>query len=271
MRGLLVFLALTVAALAAVVFHQHGRLTSVDEQLRLVRDQQKSIDLAEQSAVQAVQAAASAALSGTLATIRQQLDQASAQASNKAIAEFEKRLRDTQAAIATKQAELAQTDRALSRRPELVELDELARAYGPQGYQQSIEFPTAKGTIWFSGRDVSLAFVPSTKQLASIRIGRKATSENAELIRAWLSQAADAKVTLGYRQVERKSRPADYGEYIETEYRKGDMYFRTYFQYERVQGTYGRHSMQYTYYVETGSISRRERHFLEQYNRKLGS
>jgi hypothetical protein len=52
---------------------------------------------------------------------------------------------------------------------------------------------------------------------------------------------------------------------------KGDMYFKTYFQYERVQGTYGRHSLQYTYYVEIGSEVRKARYELEQYNQKLGS
>jgi hypothetical protein len=51
----------------------------------------------------------------------------------------------------------------------------------------------------------------------------------------------------------------------------GDMYFKTYFQFERILETYGRHSMQYTYYVEIGSKQRREQFQLEQYARKLGT
>lgn len=275
MRALVFVLTIVVAALAVLGISQHAQLASIEEHLKLISDKQASAAKAEESAVRSIQAAATAALDDTGASLRQQLAQISTQLSDKAAAQLEQRLRDTQVALSTKQSQLTQTERALAGLPELVELDELGRVYGQQassqGYQQSIEFPTAKGSIWFSGRDVTLAYVPSTKQLAHVRIGKKATSENAELIRAWLSQATDAKVRLGYQQVDRKSRPADYGEYTETEYRKGDMYFRTYFQYERVQGTYGRHSMQYTYYVETGSMSRRDRYNLEQYNRKLGS
>lgn len=229
----------------------------------------------EKAAVQSIQTAASSAQTETTASLHRQLEQAAAQVIERAVAQLEQRLRAVDSNLSTKQNQLAQTERALAQLPELVELDELAKTYGQQpssqGSQQRIEFPTPKGSIWFSDRDMTLAYVPSTKQLAFLRIGRKASSENVELIRAWLSQATDAKVTLGYRQIDRKTRPSDYGEYNEAEYRKGDMYFRTYFQFERVQGTYGRFSMQYTYYVETGSISRRNRHFLEQYNRKLGS
>jgi hypothetical protein len=75
---------------------------------------------------------------------------------------------------------------------------------------------------------------------------------------------------LGYVQQYRRTKPSDYGESTETRYTKGDMYFKTFMQYQRVQGTYGRHSLQYTYYVETGSDARRKEYELEQYNKKLG-
>lgn len=52
---------------------------------------------------------------------------------------------------------------------------------------------------------------------------------------------------LGYVRQYRRTKPSDYGEYTEALYTKGDMYFKTFVQYQRVQGTYGRHSLHYTY------------------------
>ena len=48
------------------------------------------------------------------------------------------------------------------------------------------------------------------------------------------------------------------------------MYFKTYFQYDRVLETYGRHSLRYTYYVEVGSTGRKRQYELEEYRQKLG-
>lgn len=178
--------------------------------------------------------------------------------------------------LTEKEQQIAATDRKLAGLPELIDLDELEKLYAAsarqsKGSNYSHEFTAPKGSITFWSSNVNLTYVPSTQKLAFVRIGRNQSNENAELIKAWLEQATSAKSALGYRKVNSKKRPADYGEYTETEFRKGDMYFKTYFQFERVQGTYNRHSMQYTYYVETGSISRREQYFLELYNRKLGS
>jgi len=113
--------------------------------------------------------------------------------------------------------------------------------------------------------------LPSSKRIAWIRIGKAGSTENSKLIKAWLDEAARAKLSLGYARTNCTTRPADYGDYTECLYRKGDAYFRTYYQHQRVQGTYDRYSLEYTYYVETGSESRKAQYGLEQYNQKLGS
>ncbi len=273
MRILVLALACITIVFSGVSVYQHAQIMSVQDDLKRIQEQQSSVSLAERSAVKSIQAAASAAITSTTDELQQQLQRISGEATNKAAAQLEKRLQETQSALAAKQAQLAGAERKLAGLPELVELDDLGKVYGnqAQGNQQPIEFPTGKGTISFTARDLTLAYVPSTRELAFVRIGKKQSTENAELIRAWISQATDAKVVFGYRQTKRETRPSEYGQYTETEHRKGDMYFKTYLQYERVLESYGRHSMQYTYYVETGSVTRRNRHFLEQYNRRLGS
>lgn len=175
--------------------------------------------------------------------------------------------------------------------PELIELDDLYAYYNAKpGVNSTSEisaftsnsmtaeiFQTQRGEIKFSSADIETAVVPSNSKAAWVRIGKNPSSlpliskDNAELIHAFLDESSQAKVQQGYVLVSDETNPADYGEYTEKLYKKGDMYFKTYFQYERVQGTYDRHSHQYTYYVETGSSSRKEQYQLEQYNSKLGS
>lgn len=160
--------------------------------------------------------------------------------------------------------------------PELVELDQLGRDYSVRlkgaGYYGAIDtFNTSLGPITFARNDFTLAYIPSSHRLAWLKIGKRDSGDNSKLIKSWLDEAESAKLRLGYIRVYRTTNPSDYGEYTETLYRKGDMYFKTYFQHQRVQGTYDRHSLQYTFYVETGSDSRRQQYELEQYNQKLGS
>jgi len=54
-------------------------------------------------------------------------------------------------------------------------------------------------------------------------------------------------------------------------YKKGDLYFKTYYQYERVLETYDRHSLQYNFFIELGSLKRKDQYMSEQYNIKTGS
>jgi hypothetical protein len=61
------------------------------------------------------------------------------------------------------------------------------------------------------------------------------------------------------------------GQAKEKHYTKGDMYFKTFFQYKSVRGMNDRDSLQYDFFVEVGSESRSETARLESYNKKLGS
>lgn len=165
--------------------------------------------------------------------------------------------------------------------PELVELDDLKRYYTQKisyestslsSYNRTVlEFETSKGWIGFVRADVVLETIPSTDELAWVRIGKNNSTGNSELILAWLSDSREVKKKLGYEEVSNETKRADYGNYTEVLLEKGDMYFKTYYQYQRVQGTYARHSMQYSFFVETGSKTRRERAKLEKFNSSLGS
>lgn len=152
--------------------------------------------------------------------------------------------------------------------PEQVDLDDLFELYKDS---KSVSFDTKKGSIYFSSYNIEIAVILSVHKPAWIRIGKENSTENSELIKAWLKESANAKFKQGYKLIYNRTRETDYGEYTEKYYKKGDMYFQTYFQYGRVQGTYGRYSLQYKYYVETGSVKRKELYFKEQYNSKLGS
>lgn len=170
-----------------------------------------------------------------------------------------------------------QNRRAEAGLPELIDLDELNQYYyekqetAGSGYLTFESFDTERGTISFGRSDFSFTYVPSTRQLARLRIGKQKSTLNSELIRAWLDESAQAKQRQGYQLIYDRTRPADYGSYTERLYRKGDMYFTTYHQSERVQGTYDRFSLQYTFYVEIGSETRVDQYQIEQYNQKLGS
>jgi len=170
------------------------------------------------------------------------------------------------------------TDLASKGLPELIELDDLRKYYAKKldnkdkySYSSVESFDTSKGKINFSISDFDFEIVPSTNELAWIRIGKKNSSLNAELIKAWIIDSRDVKKKFGYKQIYKKTKPADYGQYTEVLLKKGDMYFKTYYQFQRVQGTYDRHSLQYTFYVEIGSKTRKEKAKLERFNRSLGS
>lgn len=181
--------------------------------------------------------------------------------------------------LMTRKKELQQftldRDRELEGLPEQVELDDLDKSYtslraGNTG-RNSESFNTNKGLIVFYKHEFSWANIPSTGRLAFFKIGRSASTENIELIRAWIEEASEAKIKMGYEVRSRDTKPSEYGDYSEVMMEKKDMYFKTYLQRERVQGTYNSKSMQYTYYIEIGSINRRNRFLIEQYNNKLGS
>ena len=223
---------------------------------------------------QRVVAAAVRAESGMITAVRTSFD---SMAANR-LKRYRLALDSVSRAVQTQSELLAEVEvasaRARASLPGMVTLDSLNEYYVSRSRGTSLteSFYTSRGSIGFVARNFDFRYVPSTGRLASLRIGKTGDASNrAELIQAWLDEAARAKVKLGYVRQYRRTRPSDYGEYTETLYTRGDLYFKTYYRYDRVQGTYDRYSHQYTYYVENGSTSRREQFELEQYNQKLGS
>ena len=164
--------------------------------------------------------------------------------------------------------------RAQNGLPGTVSLDSLNSYYAARwqeaGFSESFE--TSAGPIVFTSGHFTFAYVPSTREVAFIRVGRERDSfTSREAIRAWLREASDLKQRQGYVRVSQRAGPAEYGEFSEALYRKGDSYFKTFFRYGRVLETYGRYSLQYDYYAEVGSTARAERYRLERYNNRLGS
>ncbi|MDX2261488.1 MAG: hypothetical protein SFU84_07290 [Gemmatimonadales bacterium] len=158
--------------------------------------------------------------------------------------------------------------------PGAVSLDSLNSYYAARwndpGFGETFE--TSAGNLGFTKSHFTFAYLPSTRDVAYIRIGRENDSfTSREAIRAWIREATEIKQLQGYTKVYLRSGSAEYGEYTEGLYRKGDSYFKTFFRYGRVQGTYGRYSLQYDYYIEIGSTARAEQYRLERYNNRLGS
>jgi len=185
---------------------------------------------------------------------------------------FEIKLTDIQFNIQKEKKELdiikSKKQRELDGLPEYVDLDELYLRYKDN---KNVIFDTEKGQISFSSFNIKIAIIPSIQKTAWIRIGKEQASENVAIIKAWLEESSYQKINQGYKLVSNKTNPSDYGEYTEKLYKKGDMYFKTYYQYTRYQGTYDSKYYRYTYYVEIGSIERKDTYIEEQYNSKLGS
>jgi hypothetical protein len=132
-------------------------------------------------------------------------------------------------------------------------------------------FETARGPIVFRAEDVAVVRVPSTQRVAYFRIGKRGSTLQRTVIKAWLDEAAAAKVAEGYRLTSKRTGRAEYGDFSEAIYRKGDLFFRTYFEFSRVAETYGRHSLEYTFFSEAGSTEAQTRARQEGYTSRLGS
>jgi hypothetical protein len=173
--------------------------------------------------------------------------------------------------LARYRAELQQIqeeiDSERSRLSELVETRQRAEA----GLPTIASFQTSKGTLSFEKDDFGFQYVPSTRKLARLRIGKENSTIDPEIIKAWLSDAESAKNKLGYRLISDNTVNKNDGQAKEKHYTKGDVYFKTFFQYESVRGMNDRDSLQYDFFVEVGSESRSETASLESYNKKLGS
>lgn len=113
--------------------------------------------------------------------------------------------------------------------------------------------------------------MPSTQRVAHFRIGKRGSILQRTVVKSWLDEAAAAKVVEGYRLASKRTGPAKYGDFSEAVFRKGDLFFRTYFEFSRVAGTYGRLSLEFTFICEAGSTESQSRVRLVGYTSKLGS
>ena len=186
--------------------------------------------------------------------------------------QYSQKLKTIQDQIVVKNKELNEIkvnrQRAINNLPEIVSLDELYEKYRED---RSESFYTSKGTISFRTYNIRFMNVPSTNEIASIRIGKEDSDEKSALIKAFLDEAADSKRKQGYVLTSNKEVPTDYGSYRIKTYTKGDGYFTTYYEYTRYQGTYNSTYLRYNYYIEIGSKSRSKQFKTEQFNSKLGS
>lgn len=147
---------------------------------------------------------------------------------------------------------------------------ELLRLYYKYKNLESENFVTTSGEISFTNTDFQFYLIPESEKIAYIRIGKTQSIERSEVIEAFLNEAINAKTKNGYKQYVLNKETTKYGSIEKKEFRKGDLYICTYFEYERVQGTYNSKSYVYTYYVELGSVDSREKFIEGDYSLKLG-
>lgn len=272
---------ISLVAVALLAGYSQFRIFQLDHRLEDAATLPDVLSAQASESMEAIENARSMAIKSLRESVSSDLVSAAEAISDEQARVLEDRLRQLAREVSKREAEVrsaeAERDRVLNGLPEQVELDQLNDYYAElwkkeTGYLSTVEsFNTSFGPIGFQKRHFTFAYIPSSRQLAWLKIGKDDSRENSELIKAWLEEAERAKVRLGYVRQYRRKKPSDYGEYTEVLYKKGDMYFKTFLQYQRVLETYGRHSLQYTYYVEIGSESRRKQYELEQYNKKLGS
>jgi hypothetical protein len=129
-------------------------------------------------------------------------------------------------------------------------------------------FETASGPIFIRSNDITFGVMRS-KRAAWIRIGKNLSRENVEAIKLFLKNSKQEKIKAGFKVIEERESPSDYGRKIISKLSKGDQYFNTYFQTMRTLESYERHSFAYTYYIEMGLFSRKKTWEKEQAEDKL--
>jgi len=158
----------------------------------------------------------------------------------------------------------------LSKRNNVNNTSEIDRLYSVYKDTKGEQFMTTVGEIHFRPSNISYTFLSSNNKVASIRIGKEQSRERSELIESFLAESTKSKLNNRYTLEENKKEQTTYGSFVKKTYRKGDMYFTTYYENERVQGTYNSTNYRFTYYIEMGAKSRRDKFYQEQYNSKLG-
>lgn len=244
-------------------------------------DLENRLKLAESEAIDALEQTRERVANELATSTRDRIKLDADAALNENLARYRAELQQIQEEIDSERSRLSElvetTQRAEAGLPELIELDDLNTYYGEklaeaESLQATIaSFQTSNSTLSFEKGDFSFQYVPSTRKLARLRIGKENSTIDPEIIKAWLSDAESAKDKLGYRLISDNTVNKNDGQAKEKHYTKGDMYFKTFFQYKSVRGMNDRDSLQYDFFVEVGSESRSETARLESYNKKLGS
>lgn len=265
----LIILALTVDHLA--VRRKQERFFDLENRLKI----------AESEAINALEQTKERVADELATSTRERLNLETDAAINEKLVRYRAELQHIQEEIDSERSRLSELRETRRRAevglPELVELDDLDAYYGEKlnadkSLYATIEsFQTSKGTLSFDKNDFGFQYVPSTRKLARVRIGKTNSTIDPDIIKAWLSDAESAKRKLGYRLISNNTKNTNDGQAKEKYYKKGDMYFTTYFQYTTVRDTNDRQSLQYDFFIEVGSESRSETARLESYNQKLGS
>lgn len=214
---------IAVVGLALVAAYLQVRVFQLDQQLKDAgRLREELASLAAES-VQSIESAGQATLKSFRETVASDLASVAKTVSDEQARALEERLKRLNVEVSKLEAESrnaqAERDRVLNGLPEHVELDELNDYYAARwkqktGYIGTVEtFNTSQGSIGFQKNHFSFAYIPSSKRLAWLKIGKDAVTENAELIKAWLDESARAKGRLGYVRQYRTTKPSDYGEY----------------------------------------------------------
>jgi hypothetical protein len=180
-----------------------------------------------------------------------------------------------QEALDNLKVNLSRLERGL---PELVDLESLANGYSEKirraknPFHTVVTFFTRQGEISFNANEINIVRSPSRNTVAWIRIGKeKETRVLQATIKSWIAEALEAKIKNGHKKISEKTTPTAYGSVTENLLESDTMYFKTSYQYERVQGTYNSTSYQYSFFVETGSKERSKTYLLDQYTWGLGS
>jgi chromosome segregation ATPase len=242
----LIILALTVDHLA--VRRRQERFFDLENRLKMAESE--AMDALEQTKERVAHELAT--------STRKRVNLETDAAINEKLARYRAELQQIQEEIDSERSRLAELrdtrQRAEAGLPELIELDDLNTYYGEklnedESLYATIEsFQTSKGTLSFDKDDLGFQYVPSTRKLARLRIGKQNSTIDPDIIKAWLADAESAKTKLGYRLISNNTKNTDDGQAKEKLFTKGDMYFTTYFQYRTVRDTNDRQSLQYDFF-----------------------
>lgn len=193
------------------------------------------------------------------------------------LSSFSNELNEIQEKISIEKATLEKItldkERSLRKLPRHINLDELSENYQKKimqtksSWDEIASFSTSQGKISFNKNNIDLMYFPNTDMIVSIRIGEDQSTKSPEIISAWINEAREAKIKEGYKSHEEQTNANIQSEKLIKE----DDYFKWYFRSVSVLDQSGETYTAYRYFIEIGSLKRREQLETEQYNSLLGS